>query len=110
MSPAPSRPLTLLDPPPQLTPHLRFSFLTHKGVGGKKRLRKVKMDLVSKQQIKNLQVAKEPRLRECNDVELERRGNEPALGHTQLRSLLCYREVLEQKLHRPQHTQTPGSV
>lgn len=46
------------------------------------------MDLVSKQQIKTLQVAEEPQPRKCNDVELRKVGNELALEHIPLRSLL----------------------
>lgn len=87
-SPAPSRSLPLLDNPTQPTPHLCVSFLTHRSVGGKKRIRKAETDLVSKQQIKTLQVAEEPQPRKCNDAELGKAGNELALQHIPLRSLL----------------------
>lgn len=46
------------------------------------------MDLVSKQQIKTLQVVKEPQPRKYNDAELGKAGNELTLEHIRLRSLL----------------------
>lgn len=57
---------------------------------GKKRIREAEMDHGSKQQIKNLQVAKEQQLRKHNAVELGG-GDELTLELTQLRSPLYYR-------------------
>lgn len=88
VSPAPSRSLPLLDHPTQPVPRLCVSSLSHRSVGGKKRIREAEMDLVSKQQIKTLQVAKELQPRKCNDAELGKAGNELTLEHIPLRSLL----------------------
>lgn len=84
---------------PHSPPLACVSFLTHRSVGGKEGIRKAETDLVSKQQIKTLQVAEEPQPRKCNDAELGKAGNELALEHIPLRSLLydrAFRAEIEQ--------------